>query len=82
MISLNMLNRTFEKKNLGQIKTVYPAAYVFRQEKGIKSYDNKVQQGDYQLTIEPVLKEHSGRLSTGSVTLENYNSLDVMYVVF
>ena len=40
---------------LGQIKTVYPEAYSFRQEKGLPSFGQKV--SGYQLTVEPVLKD-------------------------
>ncbi len=45
----------FEEKNLGQIKTVFPTAYRFRQEKGLPSLTKKI--AGYQLTVEVDLKE-------------------------
>ena len=45
--------RNFEQKNVGQIKTVYPEAYTFRQEKGLPAFGGKSH--DYQLTVEPIL---------------------------
>ena len=46
------LCRTFELKHLGQMKTVYPEAFIFRQEKNIPgTYDLKQYQ-QYQLTVE------------------------------
>lgn len=55
MVSLQpFLCRNFEQKTLSQMKTVYPTAYTFRQEKGIPSFANKVH--GYQLTVEPNLE--------------------------
>lgn len=48
-----MIYRNFEQKNVGQIKTVYPEAYTFRQEKGLPAFGQKLH--DYQLTVEPNL---------------------------
>ena len=45
--------RNFEKKTLGQIKTVYPSGYSMRQEKGLPAFGKKTT--DYQLTVEPNL---------------------------
>ncbi len=42
--------RTFETRNLAQMKTVYPNAYQYRQEKSIQgTYDRREQ---YHLTVE------------------------------
>lgn len=50
--------RQFEERNVGQIQTVYPAAYSLRQEKNIPTFGSGSQKrSDYQLTIEPVLRE-------------------------
>ena len=47
------LSRTFEECNLGQMKTVLPTAFVFRQEKGIPgTYGNLREREQYHLTIE------------------------------
>ncbi|XP_060109847.1 DNA replication factor Cdt1 [Heteronotia binoei] len=54
----DMMRKQFEERNLGQIKTVYPAAYVLRQEKNIPTFSSGgLKRSDYQLTIEPVLGE-------------------------
>jgi len=42
--------RAFETKHLGQIKTVYPTAYTFRQEKNLRLAGAKT--SEYQMTIE------------------------------
>ncbi|XP_018115993.1 DNA replication factor Cdt1-like isoform X2 [Xenopus laevis] len=49
--------RQFEQRNVGQIKTVYPAAYKYRQEKNIPTFKDGVKKTDYQLTIEPLVDE-------------------------
>ena len=54
------MNRNFEEKNLGQIKTVYPTALKFRQEKNLPSFGKK--ESGYQLTIEPDLTDVTGKL--------------------
>ncbi|KAL5022363.1 hypothetical protein ScPMuIL_001518 [Solemya velum] len=51
-----MTKRNFEETYIGQIKTVYPKAYLLRQEKGLPMFGNKT--SDYQLTIEVNLEEH------------------------
>ncbi|XP_014662178.1 PREDICTED: DNA replication factor Cdt1-like [Priapulus caudatus] len=60
-----MCRRTFEKKNLAQIKSVHPSAYVFRQEKGLKCYDNKTHSSAFQLTLEPVVNDDQGTKDGG-----------------
>ena len=52
------LFRTFEEKNLGQIKTVYPDAYVFRQERRLQCYGRK--DVGYNLTLEPDIQGIQG----------------------
>lgn len=47
-----MTKRNFEAKVLGQIKTVYPGAYEFKQEKGLPKSGYKYQ--GYQLTLTPL----------------------------
>ncbi|XP_036358463.1 DNA replication factor Cdt1 isoform X2 [Octopus sinensis] len=49
------LKRDFKQEVLGQIKTVYPNAYDFKQEKGLPKLGYKYQ--GYQLTITPQLEE-------------------------
>ncbi|XP_002741259.1 DNA replication factor Cdt1-like [Saccoglossus kowalevskii] len=56
-----MIRRTFELKNLGQIKTVYPYAYTFRQERGVPTYKHGVKSTDYQLTIDASLDSTSNQ---------------------
>ncbi|XP_031806000.1 DNA replication factor Cdt1 isoform X1 [Sarcophilus harrisii] len=53
----DMLRKRFEERNVGQIKTVYPASYRFRQERNIPTFNNGVKRSDYQLTIEPLLEQ-------------------------
>jgi len=48
----NITKHTFTHKNLGQIKTVYPLAYIYKQEKMFIDFKN-----DYHLTIAPNLEE-------------------------
>ena len=47
----NITKHTFTHKNLGQIKTVYPLAYIYKQEKMFIDFKN-----DYHLTIAPNLE--------------------------
>lgn len=47
-------HRRFEERNVGQIKTVYPTSYRFRQECNIPTFKDNVKKSDYQLTIEPL----------------------------
>lgn len=42
---------------MGQIRTVYPACYRFRQERNIPTFKDGIKRSDYQLTIEPVLDQ-------------------------
>ncbi|XP_076470444.1 DNA replication factor Cdt1-like isoform X2 [Babylonia areolata] len=50
----SMTRKNFDQQTLGQMKTVYPDAYTFRQEKGLARFGHKV--SNYQLTVEPVLE--------------------------
>ncbi|KAL8195080.1 UNVERIFIED_CONTAM: hypothetical protein K2H54_046400 [Gekko kuhli] len=54
----DMMRKQFEERNVGQIQTVYPAAYVLRQEKNLPTFSSGgLKRSDYQLTIEPVVGE-------------------------
>uniref|UniRef100_A0A2K5P0X8 DNA replication factor Cdt1 n=1 Tax=Cercocebus atys TaxID=9531 RepID=A0A2K5P0X8_CERAT len=55
----DMMRRRFEERNVGQIKTVYPASYCFRQERGVPTFKDGVKRSDYQLTIEPLLEQEA-----------------------
>ncbi|XP_020949300.1 DNA replication factor Cdt1 [Sus scrofa] len=56
----DMMRKRFEEHNLGQIKTVYPASYRFRQERFIPTFKDGVRRSDYQLTLEPLLDQPAG----------------------
>ncbi|KAM3842996.1 uncharacterized protein cdt1 [Diretmus argenteus] len=49
----DMMRKRFEESHMGQIKTVFPDAYIFRQEKNIPTFSSNVKKGSYQLTVEP-----------------------------
>ncbi|XP_061693215.1 DNA replication factor Cdt1 isoform X2 [Syngnathoides biaculeatus] len=51
----DMIHKQFEEHHIGQIQTVFPEAYTFRQEKNIPMYNNCIKKGSYQLTVEPVI---------------------------
>ncbi|KAM7332328.1 hypothetical protein ACRRTK_009036 [Alexandromys fortis] len=53
-------NRRFEERNVGQIKTVYPTSYCFRQECNVPTFKDSIKRSDYQLTIEPLLEPEGG----------------------
>ncbi|CAN2389468.1 negative regulation of protein localization to kinetochore [Pristimantis euphronides] len=53
----DMMRKQFEERNIGQIKTVYPTAYKFRQEKNIPTFKDGVRKTDYHLTVEPIVPE-------------------------
>ncbi|XP_003800877.1 DNA replication factor Cdt1 [Otolemur garnettii] len=55
----DMIRKRFEEHNVGQIKTVYPASYCFRQERNIPTFKDGVRRSDYQLTIEPLLDQET-----------------------
>ncbi|XP_071767536.1 DNA replication factor Cdt1 [Centroberyx gerrardi] len=50
----DMMHKRFEESHVGQIKTVFPDAYTFRQEKNIPTFSSNIKKGSYQLTVEPV----------------------------
>lgn len=52
---------------MAQIKTVFPEAYAFRQEKNIPTFNSSIKKGSYQLTVEPVIT--SGENTTLSLHL-------------
>ncbi|KAI1889923.1 hypothetical protein AGOR_G00167910 [Albula goreensis] len=53
----DMMHKRFEQNHVGQIKTVYPSAYTFRQEKNIPNFSTAANKSGYQLTMEPVIEE-------------------------
>ncbi len=66
-------HRRFEESHLGKIKTVYPSAYTFRQEKNIPSFSATAKRSSYQLTVEPVIEEgenFESLLKNGNITFE------------
>ncbi|BFZ19630.1 hypothetical protein BsWGS_22669 [Bradybaena similaris] len=54
----NMTRKNFEEATVGQIKTIVPDAYIFRQESNISTYGSKV--SGYQLTVEANLGQDAG----------------------
>lgn len=56
----DMMRKCFEERNVGQIKTVYPASYCFRQECNVPTFKDSIKRSDYQLTIEPLLGQEGG----------------------
>ncbi|XP_059215435.1 DNA replication factor Cdt1 [Centropristis striata] len=51
----DMMHKRFEESHVCQIKTVFPEAYTFRQEKNIPTFNSSIKKGSYQLTVEPVI---------------------------
>uniref|UniRef100_A0A8D3BAB4 Chromatin licensing and DNA replication factor 1 n=1 Tax=Scophthalmus maximus TaxID=52904 RepID=A0A8D3BAB4_SCOMX len=51
----DMMHRRFEENHVSQIKTVFPEAYRFRQEKNVPTFNSSIRKGSYQLTVEPVI---------------------------
>ncbi|XP_054456204.1 DNA replication factor Cdt1 [Anoplopoma fimbria] len=51
----DMMHKRFEESHVGQIKTVFPEAYTFRQEKNVPTFNSSIKKGGYQLTVEPVI---------------------------
>ncbi|XP_063235476.1 DNA replication factor Cdt1 [Bacillus rossius redtenbacheri] len=49
-----MLHRTFTEQHLGQIKAVFPDAYIFHQEK-VRNFGSTSKADTYELTITPIL---------------------------
>ncbi|KAM4614950.1 DNA replication factor Cdt1 [Polymixia lowei] len=69
----DMMHRRFEESHLAQIKTVFPSAYIFRQEKNIPTFSCNIKKGSYQLTVEPVIHadhNEARQLLTASRLLE------------
>ncbi|KAK0046376.1 DNA replication factor Cdt1 [Biomphalaria pfeifferi] len=62
----NITRKNFEMKALGQIKTIVPDTYIYRQEKNIPQYGMQLS-SNYQLTVEPNLQVED---STGPLTAE------------
>lgn len=45
--------RRFEESHVGQIRTVYPSAYTYRQERNVPTFSATTNKASYQLTMEP-----------------------------
>uniref|UniRef100_A0A8W8KI41 CDT1 Geminin-binding domain-containing protein n=1 Tax=Magallana gigas TaxID=29159 RepID=A0A8W8KI41_MAGGI len=71
-----MTKRNFEQKNVGQIKTVYPEAYTFRQEKGLPAFGGKCH--DYQLTVEPNLSNESEKKFSTKSGRPSFTAKDIL----
>ncbi|XP_017284207.1 DNA replication factor Cdt1 isoform X2 [Kryptolebias marmoratus] len=50
----DMMHKRFEESHVCQIKTVFPEAYSFKQEKNILTFGSSVLKSSYQLTVEPL----------------------------
>lgn len=61
--------RRFEERNVGQIKTVYPTSYCFRQECNVPTFKDNIKRSDYQLTIEPLLGQGESLARPGVCSL-------------
>ncbi|CAL4067547.1 unnamed protein product, partial [Meganyctiphanes norvegica] len=57
-----MMRKVFHEKYLGQIKTVFPMAYIFKQEKK-KNCGGGVKDGSYQLTVAPNMDYKNERIT-------------------
>ncbi|KAM9848079.1 DNA replication factor Cdt1 [Aulostomus maculatus] len=51
----DMMHKRFEEQHIGQMKTVFPEAYTFRQEKNTQTFNSSIKKGSYQLTMEPII---------------------------
>ncbi|XP_005947883.1 DNA replication factor Cdt1 isoform X2 [Haplochromis burtoni] len=56
----DMMHKRFEESHVGQIKTVFPEAYTFRQEKHIQAFNSSIKKGSYQLTVDPIIVSENG----------------------
>ncbi|KAG5269961.1 hypothetical protein AALO_G00187080 [Alosa alosa] len=81
----DMMHKRFEESHVGQIKTVYPIAYKYRQERNIPTFSSTVKKSSYQLTMEPVIEEQSSTrpILTASCLLErrrtfNHNLVNIV----
>ncbi|KAL2733675.1 DNA replication factor Cdt1-like [Vespula squamosa] len=54
-----LLRRNFTLEHLAQIKTVYPNAYIFHQEK-VRSFGSISKQDKYELVLTPTVQEKDG----------------------
>lgn len=57
-----LLRRNFTLEHLAQIKTIYPEAFVFNQEK-LRNFGSTSKQDKYELVVVPVIDEKYGRNS-------------------
>ncbi|TKC53313.1 hypothetical protein EI555_019219, partial [Monodon monoceros] len=59
----DMMQKRFEERSVGRIKTVYPGSYCFRQERYAATFKDGGRRSDYQLTIEPLLDQQAGSVA-------------------
>ncbi|XP_062845978.1 DNA replication factor Cdt1 isoform X2 [Trichomycterus rosablanca] len=64
----DMMHKRFEETHVGQIKTVYPTAYTFRQEKNVPTFSATVKRSTHQLTVEPIAEGTNEARPTLSAT--------------
>ncbi|XP_072752927.1 DNA replication factor Cdt1 [Anoplolepis gracilipes] len=55
-----LLRRNFTLEHLAQIKTIYPAAYTYHQEK-VRNFGSVSKQERYELILTPVVEKNDGR---------------------
>lgn len=54
------VRRNFTLEHLAQIKTIYPDAYIYRQEK-LRKFGSVSKQERYELVLTPVVEKNNGR---------------------
>ncbi|KAJ8339944.1 hypothetical protein SKAU_G00345770 [Synaphobranchus kaupii] len=79
----DMMHKRFEENHVGQIKTVYPSAYTFRQERNIPTFSATANKSSYQLTVGLLLKSGVRPTLSASCLLKrrrlfNRNLVDVV----
>lgn len=69
---------------MGQIKTVFPEAYTFRQEKNIPSFSSSIKKGSYQLTVEPVIASGENTIFSSHLSVSQlgpvHNSIKISLI--
>uniref|UniRef100_A0A3Q2DSY1 Chromatin licensing and DNA replication factor 1 n=1 Tax=Cyprinodon variegatus TaxID=28743 RepID=A0A3Q2DSY1_CYPVA len=65
----DMMHKRFEESHVGQIKTVFPEAYEFKQEKNVPTFNSNISKGSYQLTVEPLLHQNEARPALSAARL-------------
>ncbi|XP_017892432.1 DNA replication factor Cdt1 [Ceratina calcarata] len=60
-----LLRKNFNLEHLAQIKTIFPEAYIFNQEKH-RTFGSTSKQDKYELILTPVVEENDGRATPDS----------------